>query len=614
MAIFENKSITHYIADTSQEIAAIEGLIRKNDQLKKAEADAAKEREQHFDQLVLDISRTARAEDELTQKQTTQAAVAKKSFGEMATDLARLNLVFGDLDKLSGFAVKSLNLLGAELSTTTKETVNATAKGAQMGAAFGALGAAIGAAGGALGEFLGDLYDNGRTDLVIKNYEAMVYQSDRLSAAYRQITADLDNWTSAIEKQRYEQEKTNRALLDSATGSLASAKAAADDRVNTLKVAYLTEKRFVEEYGGSNDQLLTIARQLRDAQTEQSLAFKDYGADVIKIREEEQHRFDTIARLNRALAEGAINQKQYQKALADLDKEEAAAAKRKAEEYAKIGGKLLGFTNENPVNRALREGASDRAARQADIDRMVNEELAVERARNAPYGHWQDNSTKVTEILGDPELQKMLRDLQEAPQRNYLETIFGPIEQVNLYQESIETLGSVFSAFSDAVGAGYEALVTGAEPLGQAFKKAAAASLLATGKTSAIDALRETALGFGSLALGPIGGVSAAGHFKAAALHAGVAVAAGVAASALGAGGGGSTGGGTGGGGGSGGAGGRGGTEIVNAGGTGRRSEQNNNIVVVYADPFAEGTAGTRRRNAKKVYDRARGGQNWEDS
>ena len=60
MAIFENKVITRYIADTSQEKAAIEDLIRKNEQLKNAEKQAAVEREKHFDQLVLDISRAAR--------------------------------------------------------------------------------------------------------------------------------------------------------------------------------------------------------------------------------------------------------------------------------------------------------------------------------------------------------------------------------------------------------------------------------------------------------------------------------------------------------------------------------------------------------------------------
>jgi hypothetical protein len=118
----------------------------------------------------------------------------------------------------------------------------------------------------------------------------------------------------------------------------------------------------------------------------------------------------------------------------------------------------------------------------------------------------------------------------------YLETAFGPIEQFDAYQQSFEALGATFDAFGQAVGASYEAIVTGQGSIGAAFKKMAADGMMAAGKASLIDGIRETALGFGSLALGPIGGVSAAAHFKSAALHGGVAIAAGLASRALGAG------------------------------------------------------------------------------
>jgi hypothetical protein len=124
----------------------------------------------------------------------------------------------------------------------------------------------------------------------------------------------------------------------------------------------------------------------------------------------------------------------------------------------------------------------------------------------------------------------------DAKAKGFLETALGPIEQFDAYNMAAEKLGATFSAFGNAVAGSYEAIVTGQGSVSAAFKKIFADGLMAMGKSSVIEALRETALGFGSLALGPIGGVSAAMHFKAAALHAAVAVAAGAAAKGLGAG------------------------------------------------------------------------------
>jgi hypothetical protein len=122
----------------------------------------------------------------------------------------------------------------------------------------------------------------------------------------------------------------------------------------------------------------------------------------------------------------------------------------------------------------------------------------------------------------------------DAKAKGFLETALGPIEQFDAYNMAAEKLGATFSAFGNAVAGSYEAIVTGQGSVSAAFKKIFADGLMAMGKSSVIEALRETALGFGSLALGPIGGVSAAMHFKSAALHAAVAVAAGAAAKGLG--------------------------------------------------------------------------------
>jgi len=140
--------------------------------------------------------------------------------------------------------------------------------------------------------------------------------------------------------------------------------------------------------------------------------------------------------------------------------------------------------------------------------------------------------------------EQWLKDMASAEERygafvdsqskSKLEALFGPVEEIDLYTQSLTALGGVFSAFSEAVGAGYAAIVTGQGSVVSAIKNAASAALMAQGKQSVVAALRETALGFGALAFGS---PTAAMHFKSAALHGAVAVAAGAAANALGGGG-----------------------------------------------------------------------------
>ena len=175
--------------------------------------------------------------------------------------------------------------------------------------------------------------------------------------------------------------------------------------------------------------------------------------------------------------------------------------------------------------------------------------------------------------------------------QSMLEAVFGPIEEIDLYRQSLEAVGAVFNAFTDAVGAGYEALVTGAEPVGQAMKKAAAASMLAAGKASAIDAIREGALAAGQLAWGNV--PSATLHAQSAALHAAVALTAGVAANALGSGGGG------------GGAGalpaGRGSSASGGGGSGGGNTTTVTNIIITGSD-HADESPRMKQRNAQRLF------------
>jgi len=184
----------------------------------------------------------------------------------------------------------------------------------------------------------------------------------------------------------------------------------------------------------------------------------------------------------------------------------------------------------------------------------------------------------------------------DSQSKSKLEALFGPVEEIDLYTQSLTALGGVFSAFSEAVGAGYAAIVTGQGSVVSAIKNAASAALMAQGKQSVVAALRETALGFGALALGS---PTAAAHFKSAAIHGAVAAAAGAAAYALGGGGAGastpaSTGGSS--------AGSSGGSgslaDKIVGGGQGGGKET---IIVAYMDPFANQPEHIRRQQAREM-------------
>ena len=120
----------------------------------------------------------------------------------------------------------------------------------------------------------------------------------------------------------------------------------------------------------------------------------------------------------------------------------------------------------------------------------------------------------------------------KARQKSVLTSLFGEHSEVDIWIESFQRLGSVFAGFGEAVGASYEAIVTGQGSASAAFKKVLADSLMATGKQSAVKAIQELALAAGAAAYGNL--PSAGLHLKSAGLHTAVAVAAGAAANALG--------------------------------------------------------------------------------
>jgi hypothetical protein len=127
------------------------------------------------------------------------------------------------------------------------------------------------------------------------------------------------------------------------------------------------------------------------------------------------------------------------------------------------------------------------------------------------------------------EAQAASAEFAHQNQGKFLETIFGPVSQFNVYAKGFDML-------TGAASAAFDAWITGSQSMGAAIKHFIGEALRATALQMMVEALKETAYGVASLVWGPIGAIPAAGHFKAAAAFGAAAIAAGATAKALGAG------------------------------------------------------------------------------
>ncbi len=117
MAIEETtRVLTRYEADTRQERAEIDKLIAKVDQLKKSKAESARADEQHFDQLVLDLTRSNQGIQEqivtwdgLHKKQSSMWESFKSGIGNVGKVMTPLNQGMNLAGKAIRFATEGLD-------------------------------------------------------------------------------------------------------------------------------------------------------------------------------------------------------------------------------------------------------------------------------------------------------------------------------------------------------------------------------------------------------------------------------------------------------------------------------------------------------------------------
>lgn len=149
--------------------------------------------------------------------------------------------------------------------------------------------------------------------------------------------------------------------------------------------------------------------------------------------------------------------------------------------------------------------------------------------------------------------------------------------------------------FTDLTTSAYESIVSGSASATQALKSMAQQHLLAFGKREVVEAISQTAMGFGALA-NPLFAGAAAMHFKSAATHAAAAAAAGVGVALVG---------GIGGGGGNVAA--RSGAPGSSNAGSGTSSNQRPTVInyIITGDNHADDSPRIKQRNAKRMVDMA---------
>jgi len=143
------------------------------------------------------------------------------------------------------------------------------------------------------------------------------------------------------------------------------------------------------------------------------------------------------------------------------------------------------------------------------------------------------------------EVQAQFERTQErlGQKHSLIESIFGPIEMVDRYTESLQLLGDGVGVLTSALTAGFDAWVSGSKSASEALKGLFADSVKGIASTLFAHAIEHGAAAIGSLAWGlsgnPAGYAAAAKHAQAAAGYAAGAVAVGAIARELGGGGGG---------------------------------------------------------------------------
>ncbi len=238
-------------------------------------------------------------------------------------------------------ASQAFELLNSKLQLTDNKFGEVAGSAIKFGALgmqiAGPWGAAVGALVGitaSLGDELYDWIDGGAHAKRMKALQEEIAVNQQLAKSYREITESIKAQYEEDAKRDTEAADKRTGAITTAGSTLADAQAAANEKLRELKVALYSESRFgiadaqtltaaqqalfaaTKEKNGVSHQEILLSRQVRDATIEQQTATKSYGKTLADIRISEAHRLDAQADLKKALDDGALSLKEYNRELA----------------------------------------------------------------------------------------------------------------------------------------------------------------------------------------------------------------------------------------------------------------------------------------------------------
>ena len=216
-----------------------------------------------------------------------------------------------------------------------------------------------------------------------------------------------------------------------------------------------------------------------------------------------------------------IAEKQYQLAIRDINGQQLAQEQAKIAEQERINQELI--SQRNAYSEAVYQSMVAYGAKEQELrDKIAI--LDIEAGKDE-YQKQLDLLAKNQEIelrsVENNELAKAEIQKRYANQR------------VKVESYAASQMGEMAKSTTQAFAASVAGAIMGAQSMQEAIK----ATLEGLAQEAIARSIFATAMGFSALALGPIGGVSAADYFKSAALFAGVGAVAGVSSKAMGGGG-----------------------------------------------------------------------------
>ncbi len=474
------------------------------------------------------------------------AATRFKELGKIAEESLKFEKLKAGLEGVKEFAASLGPILGDAnkgVALTAEKMAKLGDAGFKIGSMFGPLGGLI---GGAIGVVAGYFVAAAEKANTLRLKLAEIRQAAEDSRAK---LAELDQVTIAAVSKEIDQFRDKifgigkdaeaarnavKALLGIGAKELAESfdEAAAstlglrDATIAILKPVELTAEQAKTKLNDANKLVKYTEGQIKEAAERIRNNIKNGVNDEETLKAQEK----LLTALKKRLAEYSAEQLKaaglIRKAI-DKDIADEEAARQKAADAAK-----------KRDEKQFSDWEKQRIKQQAANDKITQ---AIADRENAWYQQQQENLAYFAKVEDDNarrrialiESIKEARDKDSADARANAERLLA--EQQAMYNEAKAGFERLLSPMGAIVNATFGKITENIEKGNKAFKgiglaaKGAIAEVLKSfAKQWGAQALSEVAAGLASLALGPVGGVSAASHFAAAAGYGAAAAAAGI--------------------------------------------------------------------------------------